>query len=46
MNGVQDLPDSDSAEANHLEAAARDDLTRRDVQGAVSSLISLRVGRS
>jgi|HubBroStandDraft_1064217.scaffolds.fasta_scaffold18075_2 tetratricopeptide (TPR) repeat protein/transglutaminase-like putative cysteine protease len=38
MNGVQDLPDSDSAEANHLEAAARDDLTRRDVQGAVTSL--------
>ena len=38
MKGIRDLPDSDSSDANRLEAAARDDVTRRDVQGAVSSL--------
>ena len=38
MNGIRELPDSDSPDANRLEAAARDDVTRRDVQGAVSSL--------
>jgi tetratricopeptide (TPR) repeat protein len=36
--GIRDLPDSDSAEANRLEVAARNSMANHDTQGAVSSL--------
>jgi tetratricopeptide (TPR) repeat protein len=35
---VQELPESNSPDANRLEAEARDEMTKRDLQGAVSSL--------
>ena len=35
---LRNLPDSKSQDANQLEIAARDDLTKGDMQGAVSSL--------
>jgi tetratricopeptide (TPR) repeat protein len=38
VRGLMGLPDSDSSNANQLEADARSEMTSHDLQGAVSSL--------
>jgi tetratricopeptide (TPR) repeat protein len=38
LSALRGLPQSDSSDANRLEAEARDELTKHDLEGAVSSL--------
>jgi tetratricopeptide (TPR) repeat protein/transglutaminase-like putative cysteine protease len=38
LRAIEELPDSQSADANRLEAQARDEIAKRNPQGAVSSL--------
>jgi tetratricopeptide (TPR) repeat protein len=38
MRAPQELPDSNSADANRLEAEARDEIAKHDMQAAISSL--------
>ena len=38
LSALRELPQSNSSEANRLEAEARDEMTQQDLQGAASSL--------